>query len=112
MDKRDPAILPSEFDRLTVSERMGAVRFDVLVRPRSSRSAVLGVRNGALDVAVTAPPADGEANSEVISVLAKALGVRRGGVSIVVGASSRDKLVEVNGMSADEARSKLSQAKR
>ena len=72
-----------------LNERAGGVRFSVHVRPRSSRSAILGVREGALDVALTAPPADGAANSELVKLLARALEVRRGDVSIVVGASSR-----------------------
>src|SRR4051812_33286052 len=89
---------------LEVNERAGGVRLSVHVRPRSSRSAILGVRESALDVALTAPPADGAANAELIKLLARALEVRRGDVSIVAGASSRSKIIEVNGMSGAMAR--------
>ncbi len=97
---------------LALTERAGGVRFSVHVRPRSSRSAILGVREGALEVALTAPPADGAANSELCKLLARALEVRRGDVSIVVGASSRGKVVAVNGMTPEDARARLSGAAR
>jgi uncharacterized protein (TIGR00251 family) len=100
------------WDALIVNDRAGAARFSVHVRPKSSRSAILGVREGALEVALTAPPADGAANGELLQLLARALGVRRADVSIVVGASSRGKVLEVNGVRPDEARERLSKAKR
>ncbi|HVY44720.1 MAG TPA: DUF167 domain-containing protein [Minicystis sp.] len=102
-----PSLVPSEWDRLDVSERAGGVRLSVHVRPRSSRSKILGVREGALDVALTSPPADGAANSELLRLVARALGVRATDVSIAVGSSSRSKLIQVNGIGAEEARSRL-----
>ena len=99
-----------EFDRLDLVERAGCVRVPVHVRPKSSRSAILGVRERVLDVALTAPPADGAANAELLKLLAHALDVRRGDLAIVVGASNRNKLVEVNGMTRDAARDRLVQA--
>jgi uncharacterized protein (TIGR00251 family) len=63
-------------------------------------------------VALTAPPADGAANAELIKLLARALEVRRGDVTIVVGASSRDKVIEVNGLSSANVRAHLSGAAR
>lgn len=100
----------SEFDRLQLVERAGCVRVPVHVRPKSSRCAILGVREQTLDVALTAPPADGAANAELLRLLAQALDVRRGDLAIVVGASNRNKLVEVNGMTPDAARDRLVRA--
>ena len=97
---------------LALTERAGGVRFSVHVRPRSSRSAILGVREGALEVALTAPPADGAANTELCKLLARALEVRRSDVRIVVGASSRGKVIEVNGMKLEDARARLGGAAR
>ncbi len=112
MASSEPPSIPGQWAGLNLNERSGGVRFDVRVRPRSSRSAILGVRDSALDVALTSPPADGAANSELLRLLAKALAVRAADVAIVVGPSSRTKVVEVNGISAVEARARLSQAKR
>lgn len=103
---------PSQWDGLLLSPRGSAVRFAVHARPKSSRAGILGVRDGSLDVAITSPPADGAANAELIQTLARALDVRRGDVSIVVGASSRTKLVEVSGVPEAEVRARLSEARR
>lgn len=109
-DERDGVV--GEFERLTVSDRGDRVRVAVHVRPKSSRSAILGVREGVLEVALTSPPADGEANSELLGLLAKALGVRRGDIAIINGASGRNKLIEANGLTPEGARTRLSKAKR
>lgn len=107
-----PPSIPGQWAGLKLNERAGGVRLDVHVRPRSSRSAILGVRDGALDVALTSPPADGAANSELIRLLAKALAVRAADVTIVVGPSSRTKVLAVNGISAVDALARFSKAKR
>lgn len=104
--------IPGEWARLEMSERAGAVRFSVHVRPRSSRCSVLGVREGALEVALTAPPAEGAANEELRKLLARVLEVRRADVNIIVGTSSRSKLLEINGISPETTRDLLSKAKR
>lgn len=112
MTNSEPPNIPSPWAGLNLNERSGGVRFDVHVRPRSSRSAILGVREGALEVALTSPPADGAANSELVRLLAKALSVRAADVSIVVGSSSRTKVIAVNGIGAIDASARLSKAKR
>jgi uncharacterized protein (TIGR00251 family) len=84
----------------------------VHVRPRSSRSAILGVREGTLDVALTSPPADGAANAELLMLLAKALDVRRGDLTIALGMSARNKVIDVNGVRPDEVRDRLQKAQR
>ncbi len=101
-----------EFERLALTERGGAVRVSVHARPRSSRSAILGVREAALDVALTAPPVDGEANAELVKLLARVLEVPKTAVRVIVGASGRSKIVEVAGLDAARARLRLSEAKR
>ena len=112
MASSEPPSIPGQWAGLRLNERSGGVRFDVRVRPRSSRSAILGVRDSALDVALTSPPADGAANSELLRLLARALLVRAADVAIVVGPSSRTKVIEVNSISAGEARERLTKAKR
>jgi uncharacterized protein (TIGR00251 family) len=111
MRSEPPGVL-GPWEGLVLTERSGGIRISVHVRPRSSRSTILGVREGNLEVALTSPPADGAANDELIGLLAKALRVRRGDLSILVGASSRGKLIAVNGMTPADARARLSQAKR
>jgi len=83
---------------VNIHEHAGAVTFDVLVQPRASRVKLGPVHDNRLKVAVTAPPVDGEANAALIDAIAKALGVARGAVEVVAGASSRRKTVRVTGV--------------
>lgn len=68
---------------------------EVRVRPRSSRLALEGVEGGALIVRLTAPPARGQANEQLITLLSKKLGVGKSRVRIIRGLASRTKVVEV-----------------
>jgi uncharacterized protein len=77
------------------------------VQPRASRDEVVGWRDGALAVRVTAPPVEGEANRAVTELLARALGVRRSAVSVVHGERGRDKLVRVEGVTRGDVEARL-----
>ena len=79
-----------------------ALVFEVRVAARASRDRIMGVREGALKVALTAPPVDGAANDALRKMLAKALGVPKSCVEIVRGERSRQKLVRVRDVDADE----------
>ncbi len=89
---------------LDVRERDGAVVFEVRVAPRASRSRVIGVQDGALKVALTAPPVDGAANDALRKLLAKTLGVPKSDVEIVRGDRARIKLLRVKGIRAADVR--------
>jgi uncharacterized protein YggU (UPF0235/DUF167 family) len=63
----------------------------VRVTPRASRNAVLA-DSGQIRIHVTAPPADGAANDAVRRLLADALCIAPSRLSLIRGASSRDKV--------------------
>jgi uncharacterized protein (TIGR00251 family) len=79
----------------------------IRVQPRAKRSEVAGERGGAVVIRVNAPPVDGKANAAVCRLIAERVGVPRGAVRIVRGEASRDKVVRIDGLSADEARTAL-----
>jgi uncharacterized protein len=87
---------------LALERRGASIRFRVRVSPRASRSAITGVHDGALKIALTAPPVEGEANAALLELLARELGVAKRAIRIVSGASGRQKVVEVEGV--DETR--------
>ena len=60
-----------------------------------------------LIVRTTAPPVDGRANDAVVRLLAKRLKVGRRSVTIVRGRHSRRKVVEIRGLTEQEARARL-----
>jgi uncharacterized protein len=87
-------------------------RVAVRVQPRARRNEIAGERDGALLVRVTAPPVEGRANDAVRRLLAKRLGVPAGRVSVVRGESSRDKVIEIEGVDARALRRELGLAGR
>jgi uncharacterized protein (TIGR00251 family) len=83
-------------------------RLAVRVQPRARRDEIVGERDGVVLIRVTAPPVEGKANAAVCRLLANRLGLARGKVAVVRGASARNKVVEIEGLEADEARRTLS----
>jgi uncharacterized protein len=82
-------------------------RLRLRVAPGGRRSAVVGRYGDAWKIRVTAAPEHGRANDEVISVLAEALAISPTSVRLVAGKSSRDKIVELDGIAAGEAERRL-----
>jgi len=83
------------------------VRVAIRVRPGASRTAVGGLHGDRLVVAVTARAVDGAATEAALRALADALGVRPRHVSLVSGATSRDKVVEVEDDARDDLAGRL-----
>jgi uncharacterized protein (TIGR00251 family) len=97
----------SSEDTKTFREVPSGTRIDVTVIPRSSKTAITGMRGGRLLIRVTAPPVDDAANQAVARVLAEVLGVAKGAVTVVTGATSRNKVVQVDGVTPLVARRRL-----
>ena len=68
-----------------------AVLLHVRVQPKARQNAVMGWRGEALRVSITAAPEDGKANRAVIELLADTLALPAASISLVRGATSRDK---------------------
>jgi uncharacterized protein (TIGR00251 family) len=83
------------------------VRIALKVIPRSPRTGVDGVRDGRVLVRVTAPPVDSAANEAVIAALADLLGVAKRSVRLVSGTTTRNKVVEVDGVDTAHATTQL-----
>ncbi len=79
----------------------------IRVKPGASRPAVRGQHDGpygpALVVAVSEPAVDGRATEAAVRAVARALGLRPADVSLKVGATSRDKLLDIADPPADLA---------
>ena len=82
-----------------------AVKVAIRVKPGSARARVGGSYGdaGALVVAVTERAVDGRATAAALRAVAAALGLRRSAVTLLTGATSRDKVLVVADPPADLA---------
>lgn len=78
------------------------MRLEVHVRPNSSRTRVGGTHDGALVVRVATPATSGRATQAALQAVAHALGIPRSAVTLVRGATSRRKLLDVAANTTDE----------
>jgi uncharacterized protein len=79
----------------------------VRLQPKARENRIVGDRDGALLVRVTAPPIEGKANEALRKLIAKRAGVGRSRVVVVRGTASRDKLVRVDGVTPAALRRSL-----
>ena len=82
-------------------------RIRIRVKPRASRDALEGWKDGELIVRLTAPPVDGAANSLLVKLLAKKVGVARSRIRIVSGEKGKSKVVEFEDLALDELKERL-----
>ena len=75
----------------------------VRAKPGAKKNGVQGERDGALVVAVNAPPEDGRANAALVEVLHEALGLKRSRIELVSGHKGRDKRFLLRGVTRAEA---------
>jgi uncharacterized protein YggU (UPF0235/DUF167 family) len=73
----------------------GQVRITIWVRPGAIHPGIGGEQGGALIVRVSARAVDGQATEAALTSLARAFGVPRRAVTLITGASSRTKVIEV-----------------
>lgn len=72
----------------------GEGRLSVRVTP-GARTEALAIVDGRLLAKVRAKPEDGKANAAVVALLAQALGVAASNLSLLRGAASREKLLQI-----------------
>ena len=80
----------------------------VRVTPRADADRVGPYGAGVLQVRVSRPPAEGEANEAVRALVARTLGVRRSAVTLVAGDRSRIKRLAIEGLTPAELVTRLS----
>ena len=90
-----------------ISPHAEGTEIRVYVQPRASRTAILGTYGDRLKIAVSCPPAEGRANTEMRRFLARLLRVPKSSVVLAAGAGSRAKRVVIVGRSPEETTSIL-----
>ena len=92
---------------IPIRESASGATFAIKVHPRAKKNAITGELDGALKLSLTAPPIEGKANDACIEFFAKLLKVPRSSVTIASGQTSRNKVIRVLGLSAEEVRRRI-----
>lgn len=71
------------------------MQIKVRVTPRSSKSEVMGEKEGVLIVKLKSAPVDGEANAELIRVLADYFDCAKSNIGITKGSTTKIKMIEI-----------------
>ena len=79
----------------------------VRLQPRASRNEICGEMGDALKIKVTAPPVDSAANSLLVEYMANLLHISKGSVQILKGHTSRNKILQISGVSTSEFLNKI-----
>jgi uncharacterized protein len=87
-----------------------STRLEFRVVPGATRPGVVGRYGDSWKIRVAAPPEDGRANDAVVSLLAATLRLHRRDVAIIAGHAARDKVVQLDGISAGELDRRLEAA--
>ncbi len=80
------------------------IRLSAIIQPRSSDNKVTGIYNNALKIHLTSPPVDGAANKACIRFFSKILRISPSEISIIQGFNSRNKTIEVIGLTEKQFR--------
>jgi len=82
-------------------------RLKLRIVPNAKRNEVTGEHGDAVKIKVAAPAIDGKANEALLEFIAEKLGLHRRNLTLIAGEKSRDKLIEIAGLDATEARGRL-----
>jgi uncharacterized protein (TIGR00251 family) len=81
-----------------ITETPSGLIINALLTPRSSRNKILKIHDGALKIAIQAPPVDGAANDELVKFLAKTFGLARRDILITSGHAAKRKTLALSGL--------------
>lgn len=79
----------------------------VWVQPGAARSEIAGLHGEALKIRIAAPAQEGRANQALVEFLADLLGLPKSRVSILRGEKTREKVLLLRGLKAEELAGKL-----
>lgn len=79
-----------------------SVRIAVYVQPRAKRTEIAGRYGTDLKIRVAAPPVEQAANEALLAFVVSKLGVRQRDVRLVVGATGRRKVLEIDDMTEEQ----------
>ena len=80
----------------------------VIVRPNSKEKELIGERNpDSITINLSSPAKEGKANTELLKRLAKQLRISTSEIIVAAGHKSREKVLLIDGLSAEEVELRL-----
>lgn len=76
--------------------KTGNATLKILAKPGSKFNQITNICENEIGIQISAPPIDGEANTELIKFLSKVLEIRKSDLSLERGSKSRHKIVIVD----------------
>lgn len=92
---------------MTFPGMSSSVRVAVYIQPRAKRTEIAGRHGADLKIRIAAPPVDQAANAALLAFVAQRLGVRQRDVRLITGATSRRKVLEIDGVTAEQIQALL-----
>ncbi|XP_076980440.1 UPF0235 protein C15orf40 homolog [Tamandua tetradactyla] len=92
--RKEPERPPPRSGPVAVDPK-GCVTIAIHAKPGSKQNAVTDLTPEAVNVAIAAPPSEGEANAELCRYLSKVLELRKSDVVLDKGGKSREKVVKL-----------------
>lgn len=88
--------------KLNLRQTAEGIILNCHVTPRAKKSSIKGERNGALAIALSAPPVDGKANEALVEFIAELAGISKSNVEIIKGQRGRNKTLLIQNVSSVE----------
>jgi len=79
----------------------GRITLTLHIQPGAKKTEFAGLHGEALKIRLAAPPVDGKANEALLRFIAEVLHLPKSAVTLKSGQTSRHKVLEVNGTTAD-----------
>jgi uncharacterized protein (TIGR00251 family) len=102
---------PKQLETYTGRMAAPSTRLRLRVSPGARSNAIVGRHGEGWKVRVTAAPEGGKANEAVLRLLAERLELPGKSLTLVSGPSSRDKIVELQGIDTMEAERRLARSR-
>lgn len=90
-------------------DKSGNIRIKIAAKPGAKINSINSISEEGIGVHISAPPVEGEANTELVKFIASCLGLKKSCVSLDRGSKSRQKVILVSDskMTVEEVLEKL-----
>ena len=78
---------------VAIEKLENGLRLRILLQPKASKDAIVGLHDGELKISITAPPVDGAANAHLLKYLSKLFKVPKSNILLEKGELNRHKQI-------------------